>query len=112
PSDLQDAVYYRYYENDDVEAHVLAHYGIRTERYKLVYFYNDGMGHPGSSGRSYVPEWELYDLEADPDEVRNVYHSPAYAEVREELKVRLWQLQAELGDSPHPAQPCPERLPG
>src|SRR5690606_28188730 len=44
----QDAVYYRYFENDDRESHVLAHYGLRTDRFKLVYFYNDGLDHPGS----------------------------------------------------------------
>lgn len=100
----QDAIYYRYYENDDKESHVFAHYGIRTERYKLVYFYNDGLGHPGSSGRRYVPEWEMYDLHEDPDEVRNVYLDPDYRQLREELKVRLWELQAEVGDTPHPDQ--------
>ncbi|HJG81180.1 MAG TPA: DUF4976 domain-containing protein, partial [Brevibacterium senegalense] len=100
----QDAIYYRYYENDDVEAHVLAHYGMRTERYKLVYFYNDGMGHPGSSKRRFIPEWELYDLRADPHELHNVAHDPAYAAVRSELTRRLLELQTEVGDRPHPEQ--------
>lgn len=100
----QDAIYYRYYENDDVEAHVLAHYGIRTERYKLVYFYNDGMGHPGSSKRRFIPEWELYDLRADPHELHNVAHDSAYAAVRHTLTRRLYELQTELGDQPHPDQ--------
>ena len=103
----RDAFYYRYYENDDENHHVLAHYGIRTERHKLIYFYSDGMGLPGSSPFSYVPEWELYDMHTDPDELVNVYHDPAYREIREELKVQLWKLQASLGDEPHPAQPEP-----
>lgn len=103
----RDAFYYRYYENDDENHHVLAHYGIRTEAHKLIYFYSDGMGLPGSSPFRFAPEWELYDLEADPDELVNVYHDPAYAEVREQLKVRLWELQAELGDQPHASQPIP-----
>lgn len=103
----QDAVYYRYYENDDRESHVLAHYGIRTDRFKLIYFYNDGLGHPGSSDRRFVPEWELYDLRVDPGEVTNVAHDPAYAEIRRTLARRLWELQAELGDEPHPDQPRP-----
>jgi len=99
----QDAVYYRYYENDDYWHHTLAHYGIRTERYKLIYFYNDGMGLPGTSGVTYPPEWELYDLQEDPQELRNVYLDPAYAQVRAELTQRLHALQAELGDAPHPS---------
>ena len=105
--ETQEAVYYRYYENDDRESHVLAHYGIRTDRYKLIYFYNDGLGHPGSSTRRFVPEWELYDLRADPSEVLNVAHDPAYAEVRRRLTRRLRELQAELGDEPHPDQQDP-----
>ncbi|UJP11732.1 DUF4976 domain-containing protein [Microbacterium sp. KUDC0406] len=106
----RDAMYYRYFENDDVNHHAFAHYGIRTERHKLIYFYNDGMGLPGSSGLSYPPEWELYDLAEDPEELRNVYLDPAYLDLREELKVRLWRLQAELLDTPHPSQPVPERI--
>lgn len=97
----QDAVYYRYYENDDFWHHTLAHYGIRTERHKLIYFYNDGMGLPGTSGVTYPPEWELYDLQEDPQELRNVYLDPAYADVRDALTRRLHELQAELGDVPH-----------
>ncbi|WP_308465143.1 sulfatase family protein [Rathayibacter soli] len=106
----RDAMYYRYFENDDINHHALAHYGVRTDRYKLIYFYNDGMGLPGSSALTYPPEWELYDLQGDPDELNNVYLDQRYRNIREELKVTLWQLQAELHDVPHPSQPRPERL--
>lgn len=106
----RDAIYYRYYENDDQHHHALAHYGVRTERYKLIYFYNDGMGIPGTSPHQFVPEWELYDMQVDPDELHNVYHRPEYAQVREELKVTLWELQKDLDDRPHPSQPVPELL--
>lgn len=108
----REAMYYRYFENDDINHHALAHYGVRTERHKLIYFYNDGLGLPGTSPHAYPPEWEMYDLEADPDEMTNVYFDPDYRDVREDLKVTLWQLQAELKDSPHPSQPRPERLAG
>ncbi|MDR2999222.1 MAG: sulfatase [Microbacterium sp.] len=103
----RDAMYYRYFENDDINHHAFAHYGIRTERYKLIYFYNDGMGLPGSSAHTYPPEWELYDLEADPEELHNVYLDPAHHDIREDLKARLWRLQADLLDTPHPSQPVP-----
>lgn len=108
----REAMYYRYFENDDINHHAFAHYGIRTERYKLIYFYNDGMGLPGSSPHVYPPEWEMYDLLEDPEELRNVYLDPAYEEIREDLKVQLWRLQAELLDTPHHSQPRPERLAG
>lgn len=103
----REAMYYRYFENDDVNHHAFAHYGVRTDRYKLIYFYNDGMGIPGSSPHAYPPEWEMYDLQEDPEELKNVYLDPAYVELREELKVTLWRLQAELLDTPHASQPVP-----
>ena len=68
------------------------------------------MGLPGSSNLTYPPEWEMYDLEADPEELHNVYFDPAYLELREQLKVQLWNLQAELLDTPHHSQPTPSLL--
>lgn len=105
-----DAIYYRYWENDDAQHRVIAHYGIRTERYKLIYFYGDGMGLPGTSGRSFPPEWEFYDLHEDPEELVNVYYDPEYRDVISDLEVRLWQLQHQFGDEPHFTQPKPEAL--
>ncbi|BDZ64101.1 sulfatase family protein [Agromyces mangrovi Wang et al. 2018] len=100
-------MYYRYWEHDDGFHHAPAHYGYRTERYKLVYYYNDGLGLPGTGPFTYPPEWELYDLEADPAELRNVAHDPSYAAVREELAAAMWREQERLGDAPHPSQPRP-----
>ncbi len=86
PSDWRDAVYYHYYEYPSWHS-VKRHYGIRTERYKLIHFYND------------VDEWELYDLQNDPSELRNVYDDPGYVVVREDLHRRLEALQASVGDT-------------
>ncbi|WP_299519430.1 sulfatase [uncultured Serinicoccus sp.] len=105
-----DGLYYRYWEHADGNHHAPAHYGYRTERHKLVYYYNDPMGLPGTTGGPGEPEWELYDLRADPAELRNVADDPAYADVREELEARMWRAQAELGDGPHPSQPVPRLL--
>jgi len=102
-----EGVYYRYWEHDDVFHHAPAHYGYRTDRYKLIYFYNDGLGLPGTGEFSYPGEWELYDLQTDEHELRNVYDDPAYAPVREELKVAMWRAQEALADQPHPGQPRP-----
>ncbi len=55
-------LYYHYYEKS---FGATAHYGIRTERYKLIHFYD-----PGNS-------WELYDLKKDPNEMRNLYGNAA-----------------------------------
>ncbi|GGL39461.1 sulfatase [Phycicoccus endophyticus] len=103
-----EGFYYRYWENDDPNHKAPAHYGWRTDRYKLIYYYNDGMGLPGTSWQTYPPDWELYDLHDDPEELHNVYGDPAYAAVREELTVAMWRAQAELGDEPHPSQPVPD----
>jgi arylsulfatase A-like enzyme len=105
-----DGMYYRYWEHDDIFHKAPAHYGYRTGRHKLIYFYNDGLGLPGCGPFTYPPEWELYDLAADPAELRNVYDDPAYREVREELKAAMWREQARLLDQPHPSQPKPVRL--
>jgi arylsulfatase A-like enzyme len=97
---IHDAMYYRYFEHDDANHHVLAHCGVRTTTHKLVYFYNDGLGLPGTGPYRPEPSWELYDLVADPDELVNRYDDPACGEIVETLTARLAELQAELGDTP------------
>ena len=82
----RDAVYYTYYEYPSVHM-VKRHYGIATDRYKLMHFYYD------------VDEWEMYDLETDPMEMRNIYDDPEYADVRELLHKRLEELREYYGDS-------------
>ena len=65
---------------------------------------------PGASDEVFEPEWELYDLQADPTEVRNVADDPAYAGVRAELEHKLAQYQARYQDEPYrgPDTPRPE----
>ncbi|MEA3407887.1 MAG: sulfatase [Chloroflexota bacterium] len=97
PSDWRQSMYYRYWMH---KAHhnVYAHYGLRTKRYKLIYYYNDALGQPGAIDETYDPEWELFDLKKDPHELNSVYDDPAYADVVEELSEELHRLQQELGD--------------
>jgi arylsulfatase A-like enzyme len=97
PSDWRDGMYYRYWMH---KAHhnVYAHYGIRTKQHKLIYYYADALGQAGAIDETYEPEWELFDLEADPHELRSVYDDPAYAEVQDALTKELHRLQAEVGD--------------
>jgi len=102
-----EGFYYRYWMHDDRSHQVGAHYGYRTHRYTLIFFYNDGLGLPGCSDRRFAQEWELYDLEADPEELLNVADDPTYAQVRDELEARMWLAQKEVGDDPHPDQPIP-----
>jgi len=96
-ADARETVYYRYWMH---RAHhdVPAHYGLRTDRYKLIYFYGLPLDASGAREEPSEPGWELYDLNRDPHELRNVYDDPAYADVREELKERLQRRKAQLGD--------------
>lgn len=98
PEDWQQEVYYRYWMHKDGSHNVYSHYGIRTKRYKLIYYYNDGLGQPGTKDETYEPEWELFDLEKDPYEVNNVYDDPQYRDVIAELKDRLHKLQEKVRD--------------
>jgi arylsulfatase A-like enzyme len=81
-----ESIFYHYYEFPAVHM-VKRHYGVRTERYKLIHFYYD------------IDAWELYELERDPRELTNVYADPAYAGVRHDLERELLRLQKLYGDS-------------
>jgi arylsulfatase A-like enzyme len=97
PDDWRTSMYYRYWMHKS-HHNVYAHYGVRTLTHKLIYFYNDACGTPDSVDETYEPEWELFDLEADPYELNSVYDDPAYAGVRQELKDLMHRLQDEVGD--------------
>ncbi|MBC8230929.1 sulfatase [bacterium] len=100
PEDWQTSMYYRYWMHL-AHHYVSAHYGVRTLRYKLIYYYGDALGQPGAVDESKEPEWELFDLEKDPYEMNSVYNDPEYAGVVKELKVELRRLQEEVGDEPY-----------
>ncbi len=76
------SLYYHFYEYPGEHA-VRRHYGVRTERYKLIHFYGD------------MDHWELYDLEEDPNELTNLYGHEAYARVQAELHEELERLRSE-----------------
>jgi arylsulfatase A-like enzyme len=99
PVDWRTSMYYRYWVNRDVAHRVWAHYGVRTHRHKLVYYYDEPCDAPGAHPGRGAPEWELFDLERDPRELTSVADDPAYATVRAELRNELQRLQAKLGDT-------------
>ncbi|NEE00156.1 sulfatase family protein [Phytoactinopolyspora halotolerans] len=99
-ADWRTSMYYRYWMHGDSIHHARAHYGVRTEKYKLICYYGDGRDQPGSSDRRFEPEWELFDLERDPMELTSVYDDPDYAAVRKELEIELERVQREAGDLP------------
>ncbi|MEZ6130410.1 MAG: sulfatase [Planctomycetaceae bacterium] len=82
---FRDALYYHYYEfdGDRRTAHMVRrHCGVRTDRFKLIHFYN-------------LSEWEFYDLEKDVREMRSRYDDPNYAETIARMKSRLAELQQQ-----------------
>ncbi|MDD9957066.1 MAG: sulfatase [Anaerolineaceae bacterium] len=97
PSDWRQSFYYRYWMHRS-HHNVFAHYGVRTHRHKLIYYYADGLGHSGSVGERHEPEWELFDLQEDPAELRNIVDRPDMAGTVTALKDELHRLQAEVGD--------------
>ena len=99
PEEWRTSMYYRYWVHRDVAHHVWAHYGVRTDRYKLVYYYAEPCDTPGAFDDPRTPEWELFDLEVDPAELRSVYDDPEYAPIVRALKADLGRLQSELGDT-------------
>ena len=85
PKNWRKSMYYHYYEYPDSHQ-VMPHFGIRNERYKLIYFY----GH-GSS-------WELIDLKTDPDELKNVYDNPKNKALIVKMKKDLKDLIVQYKD--------------
>ena len=97
PKDWRASMYYRYWMHG---AHfdVAAHFGVRTKRYKLVYYYGLPLNAKGTKGGPTLPEWELFDLQEDPHEMNNVYRDQRYADVVKELKAELIRLRRKLED--------------
>lgn len=78
-------VYYHYYEFPEPH-HVSPHFGIKTDRYKLIRFYG------------LADFWELYDLQKDPKEMHNLYNDAAYKKIIDSLKQELNTLINQYKD--------------
>lgn len=77
---------YEYYEYPGFE-NVRPCRGVRTARYKYIHFFLDPQ------------EYELYDIEKDPNEAVNLYGKPGYQQIAAHLQARLEELQKETGDT-------------
>lgn len=85
PTDWRKSLYYHFYEYPAEHA-VRRHYGVRTERHKLIHFYDD------------IDCWELYDLQEDPSEMHNIYGQPGTETITASLKDELLKLQVQYSD--------------
>ena len=81
----RDAVYYHYYEFPKWH-NVQPHYGVRTDRYKLIHYYYN------------MNEWELFDLKKDPNEMENLYGTSGTKKLTQKLKNKIKELQVEYKD--------------
>ncbi len=97
--DWRQAMYYRYWMHL-AHFHIPAHYGVRTDRYKLIYYYGRALGCTGAVDQDTRPEWELFDLHTDPQELHNRFDLAPYANVQADLLHTLNELQSALGDQP------------
>ncbi|MBI3821527.1 MAG: sulfatase [Planctomycetes bacterium] len=98
PADWRQSMYYRYWMHLDGSHNVPAHYGIRTTRYTLIHFYGKHLDMKGAKKMDLEPEWELYDNQKDPQQLRNVYADPVYAPALRELRMEMDRLRREVGD--------------
>lgn len=85
PENWRKSFYYHYYEYPEPHR-VPPHYGVRTDRYKLIYY-------------PLTKEWELFDLSKDADEMNSVYSDPNYADTVKELKAELARLREHYKDN-------------
>lgn len=100
PRNWRKSMYYRYWMHNTSDHHVPAHYGLRTERWKLIYYYGKPLGMSGAEPPDTEPDWELFDIRNDPREMHNLYHDPKYAGLVKKLTAELAQRQNEVGDKP------------
>jgi arylsulfatase A-like enzyme len=99
PDGWRTSMYYRYWMSM-LGHRVVPNYGVRNERYKLIHYYGVLPEDTGLDDLNIPAEWELYDLQADPEEIKNVYGSPEYSSVQADMLRELDRLQTAAGDSP------------
>ncbi|GGF36475.1 acetylglucosamine-6-sulfatase [Echinicola rosea] len=112
PADWQKSTYYRYWMHLAHRHGNPAHFGVRTKRYKLIFYYGrywvdtddpNAEWNKASWGNDFTRHtpvaWEFYDLKEDPNEMDNRYDDPKYQEKIDELKIELKRLREELNET-------------
>ena len=93
PADWRASFYYRYY-HDPGDHNTRAHYGVRTETQKLIYYWKKN-------------QWEMFDLVKDPAELTNIYSEPAQIDTVAKLKTEMYRLKKEVRDNDEYADQLP-----
>jgi len=99
PEDWDQAVYYRYWMHRAHKHDNPAHYGVRTKKWKLIFYYGLPLDAAGCFKEPSPAGWELYDMENDPLEMHNCYTDPTKAAIVRELTDQLDALKAKVGDA-------------
>lgn len=102
PKEWRKSVYYRYWTNHAIRP---AHFAIRSDRYKLIFYYARNLNMSDTENFEFTPTWDFYDLQKDPYENRNAYGDATYASVIRQMKKDLLKLREEMGDTD---SDCPE----
>ena len=125
-ANARQSTYYRYWMHMRHHANP-AHFGIRTDQYKLIFFYGQpestkvktqknkskvakNKNKKNKANKKPSPEalallkgtpvgWELYDISADPEETVNLYNNPEYKGVIKKLKQELVQLREDVQEN-------------
>ena len=100
PKNWQTVVYHRYWMHRDPDHNAYAHYGLRDQRYKIIYWYNDGFDLPGTNHGGEDKEWELFDCEKDPLELFNLANDKTFNEIFSRMKLILTEKMLKIGDIP------------
>lgn len=106
----RQATYYRYWMHMRHHSNP-AHFGIRTEQYKLIFFYGKPESTKAYVSKKTLPKeeqqlfeetpagWELYDVNADPEETINLYRNPEYKGVIRQLKQKLKKMREDVKEN-------------
>jgi len=98
PKGWRNSIYYRYWMHL-AHHHIPGHYGLRTERYKIIFYHGLALGSNGAIDKNTPVGWEFYDLEKDPKEINNSYNNPEYKEVIKSMKAELLRQKAHYKDT-------------
>ena len=83
----RDTAYYHYYESPSGH-NIPFHEGVRTDKYKLIHYYELG-------------EWELFDLSKDPKEMASQYSNPEYRTILKQMEKRLQEQRKKFAPPEH-----------
>lgn len=96
---VRNSIYFRYWMHRAHKHDNPAHYGLRTDDYKIVFYYGLPLDATGASPEKTPAGWELYDMKNDPMEKKNIYNDPKYADVVEDMKKKLDDAKVKYFDT-------------